>query len=152
MVSDLAYDNNKSMCTIGRSKDFRPSFGALKNLGAFVPSGAPMLATTATVTLMMRNDIIEKLDMAGCCILTEPPNKPNISYDVVLMKTLEEVLSGIWLKTRLKLRGLWCTANPWTCVHLCTHTFYKLSKMLVTTHQVLNTLAKPTICNVPLLY
>ncbi|KAL5491695.1 hypothetical protein EMCRGX_G017032 [Ephydatia muelleri] len=63
------------------SKDLCPSFGALKNLRAFVPSGAPMLATTATVTTAMRNDIIEKLDMAGCCVLTESPNKPNITYE-----------------------------------------------------------------------
>ena len=55
-----------------------------------MPCGAPMLATTATVTLTIRNDIIEKLDMAGCCILTESPNKPNISYEVVLKKTIEE--------------------------------------------------------------
>ena len=91
MVSDLlTYDKNKSMPTIRRSKDFRPSFGALKNLEAFVPSGAPMLATTATVTTAMRNDIIEKLDMAGCCVLTESPNKPNITYEAVRKNTIEE--------------------------------------------------------------
>eukprot|EP00731_Ephydatia_muelleri_P036249 Em0223g4a len=74
--------------TIRKGKDFRPSFGALKNLRAFVPSGAPMLATTATVTTAMRNDIIEKLDMAGCCVLTESPNKPNITYEVVRKNTM----------------------------------------------------------------
>ena len=58
VVSDLlTHDKNKSMPTIRRSKDFRPSFGALKNLRAFVPSGAPMLATMATVTTAMRNNI-----------------------------------------------------------------------------------------------
>ena len=55
-----------------------------------MPSGAPMLATKATVTTAMRNDIIEKLDMAGCCILTESPNKPNITYEVVRKNTIEE--------------------------------------------------------------
>ena len=44
-----------------------------------MPSGALMLATTATVTLMMRNDIIENLDVAGCYVLTKSPNKPNIT-------------------------------------------------------------------------
>ena len=53
-----------------------------------MPSGAPMLATTATVTTAMRNDIIEKLDMAGCCVLTESPNKPNITYEVVRKNTM----------------------------------------------------------------
>ena len=78
------------MPTIHRSKDFCPSFGALKNLKAFVPSGAPMLATTASVTTAVRNDIIEKLDMAGCCVLTESPNKPNITYEAVQKNTIEE--------------------------------------------------------------
>ena len=48
-----------------------------------MPSGALMLATTATVTRTMRNDIIEKLDMAGFCVLTKSPNKPNSSCVVV---------------------------------------------------------------------
>ena len=78
------------MPTMRRSKDFCPLFGALKNLRAYVPSGALMLATTATVTLMMRNDIIEKLDMAGCCVLAESPNKPNITYEAVKKNTIEE--------------------------------------------------------------
>ena len=78
------------MPTIRRSKDFRLSFGALKNLRAFAPSGAPMLATMATVTTAMRNDIIEKLDMAGCCVLTESPNKPNITYEAVRKNNIEE--------------------------------------------------------------
>ena len=67
-----------------RSKDFRPSFGALKDLRAFMPPG------TATVTVRMREYIIEKLDMGGCFIVYESPNKPNICYEVTLKKTIEE--------------------------------------------------------------
>ena len=78
------------MFTMHRSKDFRPSFGALNELRAFVPPCAPMLATTATVTIRMRDDIIDKLDMAGCCVVSESPNKPNIYYEVVRRKTIEE--------------------------------------------------------------
>ena len=55
-----------------------------------MPSGAPMLATTATVTTATRNDIIEKLDMAGCSVLTESPNKPNITCEAVRKNTIEE--------------------------------------------------------------
>ena len=55
-----------------------------------MPSGAPILATTATVTTAMRDDIIEKLDMAVCCVLTKSPNKPNISCEVVRKNTIEE--------------------------------------------------------------
>ncbi|KAL5474741.1 hypothetical protein EMCRGX_G026734 [Ephydatia muelleri] len=38
----------------------------------------------------MRDDIIDKLDMAGCCVVSESPNKPNIYYEVVRRKTIEE--------------------------------------------------------------
>ena len=78
------------MFPLCRSKDFRPSFGALKDLRAFMPPGVPMLATTATVTVRMREYIIEKLDMGGCFIVYESPNKPNICYEVILKKTIEE--------------------------------------------------------------
>ena len=59
-------------------KDFRSSFGALKDLMAFVPSGALVPATTATVTIRMRDDIIEMLDMVECWVVSGSPNKPNI--------------------------------------------------------------------------
>ena len=55
-----------------------------------MPSCAPMLATTATVTSLMRDDIIGKLFMAGCCLVSESPDKPNICYEVLRKKTIEE--------------------------------------------------------------
>ena len=71
-----------SAINIDRSKNFRPLYGALRELRSFVPSCAPMLATTATVTSLMREDIIRKLDMDGCCLVSESPDKPNITYEV----------------------------------------------------------------------
>ena len=41
-------------------------------------ASSPMLATTATVTKRMRDEVIVKLDMVGCCVVSESPNKPNI--------------------------------------------------------------------------
>ena len=70
----MFYDN--------RSSDFRPSYTHLHELRAFVPRGVPMLAATATVTDMMRRDIVDKLDMNGCKMVSESPNKPNIFYAV----------------------------------------------------------------------
>ena len=37
-----------------------------------------MLAATVTVTDVMRRDILDKLDMGGCMMVSESPNKPNI--------------------------------------------------------------------------
>ena len=78
---------------IDRSKNFRPLYGALRELRSFVPSCAPMLATTATVTSLMRENIIRKLDIDGCCLVSESPDKPNITYEVVRKNTIEEDFS-----------------------------------------------------------
>ena len=67
---------------ICRSSDFRPSYTRLHEVRAFVPHGVPMLAATATVTDVMRRDIVDKLDMNGCKMVSESPNKPNMFYAV----------------------------------------------------------------------
>ena len=44
-----------------------------------------MLAATATVTEIMRKEIVEVLEMTGCAVITVisvSPNKPNIFYSV----------------------------------------------------------------------
>jgi len=51
-------------------------------LRAIVPSGAPMLAATATVTKFVRDDIIDKLEMKGCEVVSVSPNRSNIYYEV----------------------------------------------------------------------
>lgn len=43
---------------------------------------ADVIASTATVTDVMRQEVIEKLEMEGCKIVTVSPNKPNIFYSV----------------------------------------------------------------------
>ena len=84
-----------SAINIDRSKDFRPLYGALRELRSFVPSCAPMLATTATVTSVMREDIIRMLDMDGCCLVSESPDKQNITYEAVRKNTIEEDFSSV---------------------------------------------------------
>ena len=69
----------------------------------FVPACAPMLATTATVTNRMRDEIIDKLDMAGCCLVYKSPNKPNICYEAMRFNAKRQsrqtlkAWSEIWL-------------------------------------------------------
>ena len=71
--------------TLSRSRDFHPAFDKIR---AFVPFGVPMLA--ATVTEATREEIIKKLDMGGCCIVSVSPNKANIYYKVVKRSTIEQ--------------------------------------------------------------
>ena len=65
-----------------KSSDFRPAYAHLGELRAFAPPGAPMLAATVTVTDVMRNVIVEVLEMTGCAVVSVSPNKPNIFYSV----------------------------------------------------------------------
>ena len=50
-----------------------------------------MLATTASVTEWMRDDIIEKLDMLNCRIVSASPNKRNIFYEAITAFTLHKI-------------------------------------------------------------
>ncbi len=65
-----------------RSEDFRPDYARLSELRAFAPPHVPVLAAIATVTEAMRSDIISQLDMIGCKVVSESPNKPNMLYSV----------------------------------------------------------------------
>ena len=73
-----------------RSKDFRPAFDRIRDIRAFVPPRTPFLAATATVTKRMRDYVVQRLGMAGCCNVSESPNKPNICYEVVRKTSIEE--------------------------------------------------------------
>ena len=87
-----------------------------------MPSGAPMLATKATVTTAMRNDIIEKLDMVGCYVLTESPNKPNITYEGVRKNNMEEDFNCVVVENNIKAQRVVVHCQSLNmCACLCTH-------------------------------
>ncbi len=48
------------------------------------------LAATATVTKRMRDYIVQNLGMAGCFMVSDSPNKPNICHEAVSKTTIEE--------------------------------------------------------------
>ena len=54
-----------------------------------------MLAATATVTDVIRHDIVRQLDMEGCKIVSVSPNKPNVFYSVRKRSTIEDDFSSI---------------------------------------------------------
>ena len=57
---------------------------------ALLPSGAPMLAATATVTKAIRQDICRKLEMVMCKLVCASPDRPNIYYEVVRRTDMEQ--------------------------------------------------------------
>ena len=86
-----------------RSGSFRPSYARLNEIRAFVPSGVPMVALTATVTKTVRDDVISKLEMCGCQLVSLSPNRDNIYYDVVRRSTIESDLEEIVESLRVQL-------------------------------------------------
>ena len=53
------------------------------------------MALTATVTREMRKDIIDRLDMNGCVMISASPNCPNIFYAVCKRTTIDEDIGHI---------------------------------------------------------
>ena len=49
-----------------------------------------MLAATAIVTPVMREDVIDNLDMKGCQLVSMSPDRPNITYCVRVCTTVED--------------------------------------------------------------
>ena len=74
-----------------RSNAFRPIYGRIHELRAFIPSGTPFLALTATATSSVKLEVIEKLDMTGCANVSVSPNRPNIFYEVKVRTDLSDL-------------------------------------------------------------
>ena len=74
------------------SKDFRPSYAKVHELRALLPSGVPMIATTATVMLA---DIKCQLNMPECALVYLSPDRPNIFYEVKERTSVEEDFCSI---------------------------------------------------------
>lgn len=60
-----------------------------------MPFGAPLIALTATVTKAMRLDIGNKLEMTGSKLIYEPPDRPNIYYEVVSRNDIVQDMSPL---------------------------------------------------------
>ena len=54
-----------------------------------------MLAATATITNNMRNNVISRLDMKECKLVSASPDRPNTTYFVTRRTTIEEDLKHI---------------------------------------------------------
>ncbi len=95
-----------------------------------MPPHTPFLAATATVTKRMRDNIVQKLGMAGCCMVSESPNKPNICYEVVRKTSIEEDFAFVvadLLENKIKARRIvvYCQSLN-MCASLYEHFKYTL--------------------------
>ncbi|XP_068693066.1 bifunctional 3'-5' exonuclease/ATP-dependent helicase WRN-like [Montipora foliosa] len=109
-VRAVAVDEAHVICHWGKSKSnkhaaFRVWFSRLHEFRSLLPP-TPFIALTATAIEDTRETIFEVLLMNGPHIVTESPNKANISYVVQYMgrnASLAEYLS--WISNEVKDRG-----------------------------------------------
>ena len=115
-----------------RSSDFRPTFSRLHELRALLPCGVPTMALTATVTNEMRKDVIKRLDMQGCSVVSASPDRPNILYRVFNRTTLEEDMAHIVQDVRINnIKAsriiIYCRSLN-MCAELYAHFLYTLGE------------------------
>ena len=63
------------------SQDFRPSYGHLAEVGAFVPPCTPLMACTATASRSVKEEVTDSLEMSDYVHVevTAFPDCPNIT-------------------------------------------------------------------------
>ncbi|MGM9831857.1 MAG: RecQ family ATP-dependent DNA helicase [Paludibacteraceae bacterium] len=95
-LSMVVIDEAHTISTWGH--DFRPSFCRIINLVQLLPKGLPILATTATATKRVQNDIEQQM---GGQLITIRGNlaRPNLALQVIKVQSEEEKM--IWLAQHL---------------------------------------------------
>ncbi len=79
-VSLIAVD--EAHCISQWGYDFRPSYLRIAQVRNDIGYGVPVLALTASATLQVQNDILDKLQFTGRHIFRQSFERPNISYSV----------------------------------------------------------------------
>ena len=83
-----------------RGKQFRTDFAHIGEICSLIPRKTNLMALTATANLTTRKMIIRSLEMHGCYIKAQNPNKRNIRYIVAekphdLMKMIRPIVGQV---------------------------------------------------------
>ena len=107
-------------------------YGRLAEVRAFVPSGTPLLACTATASKSVKKEVIESLEMLGCLEVTASPDRPNIYYEVKQRTDIDtDFLPLITTLREKSVRAprvlVYCRSLD-TCADLYAHFHYELGE------------------------
>jgi ATP-dependent DNA helicase RecQ len=75
--------------------DFRPPYLEIANFREFLPQNTPVIALTATATLLVKDDICNKLKFENPQIFTKSFSRKNLSYSVFNIENKNEKLIDI---------------------------------------------------------
>ena len=73
---------DEAHCVYKWGAKFHPSYARIHELRSVLPANTPMLATTATVTQTMLQDITRSLNMIEYQLVYVTPERSNIFYRV----------------------------------------------------------------------
>ena len=116
-----------------RSIGFRPSYGRLQELHAFVPPNTPYMACTATVTRDLYKEVIEILEITDCVKICLSPDRCNIFYEVKPRISIEsdfsELLDSLHKHQNSTPRAIIYCQSLDMCSNLYAHFHFELGPL-----------------------
>ena len=113
-----------------RSHEFRPCYGRIHEIKAFLPKSTPFFACTATATQSVREEVVRSLEMADYTFVHVSPDRPNIYYAVFRSSSISSDVG--WVLRTLKIDRhkaeriiVYCRTLD-MCAHLYSHFLYEL--------------------------
>lgn len=98
----LVHDVCMCMCkciytthSLYRGNKFYVEFSHISEIRSLVPRNTNVMALTATANLGTREVVIKSLEMKGCFVLAQNPNKTNIYYEVAEKTDIDSVVKPI---------------------------------------------------------
>ncbi len=86
-----------------RGDTFRKAFSELGEVRSLLPPHKNLMALTVTATKATRRSVERSHGMMSAMIVSDPPNRPNIKYNICLNPgTLEEVFASLMEELRNK--------------------------------------------------
>ena len=70
------YNYNNYYKIYCRSHEFRPCYGRIHEIKAFLPKDTPFFACTATATQSVRKEVVQSLEMVDCVFICVSPDRP----------------------------------------------------------------------------